>query len=245
MDQQIKFGLIGKNISYSFSKNYFENKFKKLFLKNHNYNIFDLNDIAEVDQLFNDVDLIGLNVTIPYKEKILPYLDELSDEAEKIGAVNTILIKDNIKKGFNTDAFGFEKTLLLHKKENHRSALILGNGGAAKAVKYILEKHRISFQTVTRTGDLNFENLTKEIVAEHPLIIQCTPVGTFPNVEDCLNFPFSGLTSGHLVIDLIYNPEYTSFIKKAAENEAKTVNGFYMLEQQAEKAWKIWNVQKK
>ena len=245
MDQYIKLGLIGKNISYSFSKNYFENKFKKLFLKNHTYDIFDLNDIAEVEQVFKNGNLAGLNVTIPFKEKIIPYLDELSDEAEKIGAVNTILIKDNIKKGFNTDAFGFEKTLLLHKKDQHHSALILGNGGAAKAVKYILEKHGIPFQTVTRNGDLNFENLNEEIVAEHPLIIQCTPVGTFPNVDDCLDFPFAGLTSKHLIIDLIYNPIYTSFIKMASENEAKTVNGFYMLEQQAEKAWEIWNVQKK
>lgn len=245
MDQQIKLGLIGKNISYSFSKNYFENKFKKLFLKNYTYDIFDLNDIEDVDLVLKTPELVGLNVTIPFKEKIIPYLDELSDEAEKIGAVNTILIKDNVKKGFNTDAFGFEKTLLLHKKRNHHSALILGGGGAAKAVKYILEKYGINYQTVTRKGLLNFENLTDEIVREHPLIIQCTPVGTFPNVHDCLDFPFSGLTSEHLIIDLIYNPEYTSFIKMAAENQAKTVNGFYMLEQQAEKAWEIWNVQKK
>ncbi len=245
MDQHIKLGLIGKNISYSFSKNYFETKFKKLFLKNHTYSIFDLNDIAEVDQVFKNQNLTGLNVTIPFKEKIIPYLDELSDEAEKIGAVNTILIKDNIKKGFNTDAFGFEKTLLLHQKNHHTSALILGNGGAAKAVKYVLEKYQINHQTVTRSGDFNFENLTEEIVANHTLIVQCTPVGTFPNVEDCLDFPFAGLTSQHLIIDLIYNPDYTSFIKMASENDAKTVNGFYMLEQQAEKAWEIWNVQKK
>ena len=245
MDQQIKLGLIGKNISYSFSKNYFENKFKKLFLKNHSYEVFDLNDIADVEQILNNQNLTGLNVTIPFKEKIIPYLDELSDEAEKIGAVNTIFIKDNIKKGFNTDAFGFEKTLLLHKKDVHQSALILGNGGAAKAVKYVLEKHDIPYQIVSRTGDLNFEELTEEMVSENLLIIQCTPVGTFPNVEDRLDFPFSGLTSKHLIIDLIYNPEYTSFIKMAAQNGAKTVNGFYMLEQQAEKAWEIWNVQKK
>ena len=245
MDQQMKLGLIGKNISYSFSKNYFENKFKKLFLKNHTYDVFDLNDIADVEQVFKNENLTGLNVTIPFKEKIIPYLDELSDEAEKIGAVNTILIKDNIKKGFNTDAFGFEKTLLLHKKDFHQSALILGNGGAAKAVKYVLEKHDIPYKVVSRTGDLNFENLTKEMVADNLLIIQCTPVGTFPNVEDSLDFPFSDLSSKHLIIDLIYNPEYTSFIKMAAQNGAKTVNGFYMLEQQAEKAWEIWNVQKK
>ena len=245
MDQHIKLGLIGKNISYSFSKNYFETKFKKLFLKNHTYSICDLNEITEVDQVFKNQNLTGLNVTIPFKEKIIPYLDELSDEAQKIGAVNTILIKDNIKKGFNTDAFGFEKTLMLHKKDHHQSALILGDGGAAKAVKYILEKHEIAYQTVTRSGELNFENLTEETVANHTLIVQCTPVGTFPNVEDCLDFPFAGLTSQHLIIDLIYNPDYTSFIKMASENDAKTVNGFYMLEQQAEKAWEIWNVQKK
>ncbi|QBO56960.1 shikimate dehydrogenase family protein [Chryseobacterium salivictor] len=243
--EQKKLGLIGKNISYSFSKNYFENKFRKLFLNNHTYTIFDLNDIAEVDRIFNDANLLGLNVTIPFKEKIIPYLDELSDEAEKIGAINTVLIKDNIKKGFNTDAFGFEKTLLLHKKDHHRAALVLGNGGAAKAVKYILEKHDIPYKTVSRNTELNFGNITKEIVAENTLIIQCTPVGTFPNVAECLEFPFAGLTSGHLIIDLIYNPEYSSFIKKSAENGAKTVNGFYMLEQQAEKAWEIWNVQKK
>lgn len=245
MDQRIKLGLIGKNISYSFSKNYFENKFKKLFLNNHSYTIFDLTDIAEVEKIFNDPDLHGLNVTIPFKEKIIPYLDELSDEAEKIGAVNTVLIKDDIKKGFNTDAFGFEKTLLLHKKDHHRSALILGNGGAAKAVQYILKKYLIPYQTVTRNGDLNFYNLNEETVRENTLIIQCTPVGTYPNSSDCLDFPFAGVTSDHLVIDLIYNPEYTTFIKNAAENGAKTVNGFYMLEQQAEKAWEIWNVQKK
>ncbi|MBE2273087.1 MAG: shikimate dehydrogenase [Flavobacteriales bacterium] len=195
--------------------------------------------------MFKTPHLIGLNVTIPYKEKVIPYLDELSDEAEKMGAVNCIVINDNIKKGFNTDAVGFEKTLLLHKKDGHTSALILGDGGAAKAVKYVLNKHGIPFKTVARNSELNFENLTKEIVAENPLIIQCTPVGTFPNVEDCLDFPFEGISEKHLIIDLIYNPNYTKFIKNAAEKGAKTVNGFYMLEQQAEKNWEIWNFQKK
>lgn len=242
MDQHIRLGLIGNNISYSFSKNYFETKFKKLFLKNYRYSIFDLTDLVEVEQIFETPNLKGLNVTIPFKEKIIPYLDELSDEAKKIGAVNTILIKDHIKKGFNTDAFGFEKTLMLHKKEHHQTALILGNGGAAKAVQYILQKHGITYQTVTRKGELNFENLSEVTVKRHHIIIQCTPVGTFPNINDCLNFPFEGLSSQHLIIDLIYNPENTSFIKKASDKGAKTVNGFYMLEQQAEKAWEIWNV---
>ncbi len=214
-------------------------------LTQYSYDVFDLKEISEVEEIFQDPALIGFNVTIPYKEKILPYLDELSDEAAQIGAVNCILIQDNIKKGFNTDVFGFEKTLAVHLKNFHTSALILGNGGAAKAVQYVLGKYNIPFKTVSRNSDLNFENITETIVTENPLIIQCTPVGTFPKVEDCLNFPFEGMTDKHLVIDLIYNPENTTFLKKAAEKGAKTANGFYMLEQQAEKNWEIWNFQKK
>ena len=239
--EQVKLGIIGKNISYSFSKKYFEDKFQRLMLKNYTYDVYDLQDLSGIENLLETPDLLGLNVTIPYKEKIIPYLDELSDEARKTGAVNCILIKNGIKKGFNTDVYGFEKTLLLHRKPSHDSAIILGNGGAAKAVKYVLEKHQIPYITVSRTTELNYENLSSEIVAKHPLIIQCTPVGTFPNVDDCLKFPFEGITEKHLIIDLIYNPNYTNFIKKAAEKGAKTANGFYMLEQQAEKNWEIWN----
>lgn len=239
--EQVKLGIIGKNISYSFSKKYFEDKFQRLMLKNYTYDVYDLQDLSGIENLLETPDLLGLNVTIPYKEKIIPYLDELSDEARKTGAVNCILIKNGIKKGFNTDVYGFEKTLLLHRKPSHDSAIILGNGGAAKAVQYVLEKHQIPYITVSRTTELNYENLSSEIVAKHPLIIQCTPVGTFPNVDDCLKFPFEGITEKHLIIDLIYNPNYTSFIKKAAEKGAKTANGFYMLEQQAEKNWEIWN----
>ena len=212
-------------------------------LKNHTYDIFDLQNVKEVDDLFTNANLVGLNVTIPFKEKIIPFLDELSDEAEKIGAVNCIVIKDKVKKGYNTDVFGFEKTLLIHQQPIHHSALILGNGGAAKAVQYVLQKLNIPYQFVTRNGALNFQNLTPEIVAQNPLIVQCTPVGTFPNVDDCLDFPFEGIHENHLVIDLIYNPDYTAFIKKASEKGAKTVNGYYMLEQQAEKNWEIWNYQ--
>ena len=245
MKDQKKLGIIGRNISYSFSQKYYEDKFKRLMLTQYSYDVFDLKEISEVEEIFQDPALIGFNVTIPYKEKILLYLDELSDEAAQIGAVNCILIQDNIKKGFNTDVFGFEKTLAVHRKDFHSSALILGNGGAAKAVQYVLGKYNIPFKTVSRNSDLNFENITETIVTENPLIIQCTPVGTFPKVEDCLNFPFEGMTDKHLVIDLIYNPENTTFLKKAAEKGAKTANGFYMLEQQAEKNWEIWNFQKK
>ncbi|WP_336689848.1 MULTISPECIES: shikimate dehydrogenase family protein [unclassified Chryseobacterium] len=245
MDSNKKLGLIGKNISYSFSKKYFEDKFQKLMLKGYSYSIFDLNEIDEVKNLFSAPDLAGFNVTIPYKEKIIDYLDELSDEAKNIGAVNCVLIENGKKTGYNTDAFGFEKTLLLHKKLHHDSAIILGNGGAAKAVKYVLDKHGIPSVTVSRSTEINYDNLDAATVENHKLIIQCTPVGTFPNVEDCLNFPFEGLSKEHLIIDLIYNPNYTKFIINAAEKGAKTVNGYYMLEQQAEKAWEIWNFQKK
>lgn len=245
MDSNKKLGLIGRNISYSFSKKFFTDKFQKLMLKDFSYDIFDLKEINEVENLFSDPRLIGFNVTIPYKEKIMGYLDELSDEAEKIGAVNCVHIQNGKKTGYNTDAFGFEKTLLLHKKPHHTSALILGNGGAAKAVHYVLDKNGIPSQTVSRNSEINFENLDTETVQQHTLIVQCTPVGTFPNVEDCLQFPFEGLSDKHLVIDLIYNPSYTQFIINASEKGAKTVNGYYMLEQQAEKAWEIWNFQKK
>lgn len=245
MDSKKKLGLIGRNISYSFSKKFFEDKFQKLMLKGYSYNIFDLTEIDEVNHLFANPDLLGFNVTIPYKEKIIDYLDDLSDEAKKIGAVNCVLIENGKKTGYNTDAFGFEKTLLLHKKPHHQSAIILGNGGAAKAVKYILEKNNIPSITVSRNTEINYENLDISTVEDHKIIIQCTPVGTFPNVEDCLSFPFEGITKNHLIIDLIYNPSYTKFIVKASEKGAKTVNGYYMLEQQAEKAWEIWNFQKK
>lgn len=236
-----KLGLIGKNISYSFSKAFFEDKFKKLGLKNLSYDLYDLKEIAEVESIFKAENLIGFNVTQPYKVEIISYLDELSEEAAKIGAVNTVLIKNGRKIGFNTDAFAFEKYLLILKKEHHQKALILGNGGASKAIQFVLNKLNISFQIVCRNCEFNFENLTKETVSEHPLIIQTTPVGTFPNIADHLPFPFEALTKNHLVLDLIYNPEETAFLKKASQFDAKTMNGKYMLEQQAEKAWQIWH----
>lgn len=245
MDSNKKLGLVGRNISYSFSKKFFEEKFQKLMLDHFSYSIFDLQEIDEVENVFSDPELLGFNVTIPYKEKIIDYLDELSDEAKEIGAVNCVLIENGKKKGYNTDAFGFEKTLKIHRKPHQNSALILGNGGAAKAVQYVLNKNGISTKTISRNSELNFKNLDVETVENHKIIVQCTPVGTFPNTYDCLNFPFEGLSKNHLVIDLIYNPNYSQFIIKSAENEAKTVNGYYMLEQQAEKAWEIWNFKKK
>ena len=237
----MKFGLIGRNISYAFSKKYFEQKFHQLSLPDYSYDFFDIQQVEEVEKIFSIDNLRGLNVTIPYKEQVIPFLDELSDEAEKIGAVNCILIKNGKKIGYNTDVFGFEKSLLTYPKILSEKALILGNGGAAKAVKYIFDKYNIDYQIVSRKTELNFENLSEEIVKEHKIIIQCTPVGTFPNVEQNLPFPFGGISFQHVVIDLIYNPPQTQFLRKAHEMGAKTMNGLLMLEQQAEKAWEIWN----
>lgn len=241
MEKAVKFGLVGRNISYSFSKKYFEQKFQKLLLINHSYEIFDTENLDQIKKLFDTENLRGLNVTIPYKEQIIPFIDELSEEAQEIGAINCISIENGKTKGYNTDAFGFEKTLLLHQKEFQKTAIILGNGGAAKAVQFVLKKNNIPYITVSRTTEINYENLTEDLVKENLIIIQCTPVGTFPNVEDCVAFPFEAITEKHLIIDLIYNPEYSKFIKKASEKGAKTANGLYMLEQQAEKAWEIWN----
>lgn len=242
MNKIKKFGLIGRNISYSFSKKYFEEKFENLGLKNHSYDLISIDNINQMEDIFTQPNFVGLNITIPYKEQIISFLDELSEEAQEIGAVNCITLKNGKKTGYNTDVFGFEKTLLTQPKSLKNKALILGNGGAAKAVKFVLNQHNIPFEVVSRKTKINFDNLTKEMVNDHKIIIQCTPVGTFPNIEDCLNFPFEGLTSEHFIIDLIYNPTQTLFLKKASEKGAKTINGQPMLEQQAEKSWKIWNL---
>lgn len=242
MEKTKRFGLIGKNISYSFSQKFFEKKFDILRLKNHHYDLIDIDNIYQVEEIFKIPNLVGLNVTIPYKELIIQYLDKLSQEAQEIGAVNCIAIKNGKKIGYNTDVFGFEKTLLIKDNILENKALILGNGGASKAVQYVLKKYHIPFQIVSRKGELTFENITQDIVNEHKIIIQCTPVGTFPNVKDCLIFPFDGIGKEHFIIDLIYNPAKTQFLKNASEKGAKIINGQLMLEEQAEKAWEIWNI---
>lgn len=240
MKIQKKLGLIGKDISYSFSKKYFEDKFKKLMKENYSYSVFDISEIAKIHDIFLLNDLMGLNVTIPYKEAIIPYLDRLSEEARNIGAVNTIKIINGEKIGYNTDAFGFEKCLKIFLQPHHQSAIILGDGGAAKAVQYVFKQNNIPFLIASRKTGLPLEELTKEIVSQNKIIVQCTPVGTFPNIDQCIDFPFDGLCNQHLLIDLIYNPSMTKFLKAGQEKGAKTINGLLMLEQQAEKAWEIW-----
>lgn len=236
-----QFGLIGRNISYSFSAKFFTEKFKKENIENHFYDIFDLNEISEVENLFQNQNLKGFNVTIPYKEQIIPFLDEMDADAEKIGAVNCIKIHNGIKKGFNTDAVGFEKSIKPLLNSGHQNALILGDGGAAKAVKFVLDKLNIPFKTVTRKGDFTYSDLNSEIIQNHQIIVNCTPVGTFPNTENAPEIPYEFLSEKHLLYDLIYNPEKTKFLELGEKNGAKIKNGHEMLVLQAEKSWEIWN----
>ncbi len=242
-----KFGLIGKAIGYSFSRNYFKNKFKEASIKDAAYQNFDLDTITQFPEKVLKTDgLSGLNVTIPYKEQIIPFLDSVSKKVKAIGAVNTIKIKKNgTLKGYNTDCYGFKKTITPHLKKHHKKALILGTGGASKAIAYVLEGLDIDFQFVSRQvsekAKYNYNMLSESIVKEHTIIINCSPVGTFPDVNEAPKIVYSGVTSSHILFDLIYNPEQTQFLKNGLKNGATTINGYKMLEFQAEKAWKIWN----
>lgn len=237
---------MGHNISYSFSAKYFAEKFAKLGV-NYTYRNFDIDNIKDLREIIDDTKrLKGLNVTIPYKEEVIPMLDSLSKTAGIIGAVNTITIsKKGGLKGYNTDHYGFRKALkpLLNKKI-HKRALILGTGGAAKAVAFALRKMKIEYDFVSRTATdviFSYECLNDEIFEDYQIIINTTPLGTFPNVEEHPPIDYSLFTPNHIAFDLIYNPEETYFLRKAKENGAVTANGYAMLVQQAEKAWEIWN----
>lgn len=236
-----QFGLIGKNISYSFSEKYFSEKFKKEGITDCSYRIFDLENLNGIDDFIQTEKLKGFNVTIPYKEKILPFLDELSPEAEEIGAVNCVHLVNEKKIGYNTDSYGFEKSLKTLLKPQHQKALILGDGGAAKAVKYVLKKLKIEYLTVHRKGSFLYSDLTKEIIENHLLIVNCTPLGTFPNMNESPLIPYKFLTSEHFLYDLIYTPPQTLFLRNGALKSTQTKNGYEMLVLQAEKSWKIWN----
>ena len=239
-----RFGLLGKNISYSFSQGYFTQKFKDLGLTNHSYENFDIQNMEELKNVLAQDNLKGLNVTIPYKQDVISYLDELDAKAEKIGAVNTIQFTKNGLKGFNTDAYGFKKSLEPFLKPHHRNALILGTGGASKAVRFVLDELGIANTYVSRSkkqGQYTYEELDKDIIKKNTLIINCTPLGTFPNVEAKPQIPYQYIGAKHLLYDLIYNPEKTAFLALGEANGATICNGLKMLEQQAEKAWKIWN----
>jgi shikimate dehydrogenase len=241
-----QFGLIGKNISYSFSKKYFTEKFALGNLEDYFYENFDLQSIDEFPEILkNNSDLKGLNVTIPFKETIIPYLDKLSKNAQKIGAVNVIrFTKKGSLKGYNSDYYGFIKSLKPLLKEHHKKALILGTGGASKGIAFGLEKLGILYTFVSREekeGMINYNRINATTFDNYQIIINCTPLGTSPNVKEFPNLPYQFFTKKHIAFDLIYNPEETQFLKKAKKKGATIKNGFEMLQYQAEKSWKIWN----
>lgn len=240
-----KYGLIGKNIDYSFSKKFFTEKFQfeKIQAQYLNFDIEKITDFPKI--LHSEKKLKGLNVTIPYKEKIIPFLNEITSEAKKIGAVNTIDLRNGKSIGHNTDAFGFVEALLPYLTKKPQKALILGSGGASKAVAFGLKSLNISFKIVSRKPSENFisyEMLSKKIIQEHSIIINCTPLGTFPNTELCPEIPYSYLGKHHLLFDLTYNPPLSLFLKNGLQQGTEIENGQRMLEFQAKKAWQIWNI---
>lgn len=241
------FGLLGRNISYSFSSGYFKEKFEELELENHQYQNFDVQEIQEFPGLLNQHKaLCGMNVTTPYKEEIFPYLTEIEAEALEVGAVNTIKFLENGKlKGFNTDVFGFLNSLKPLLESHQTKALILGTGGASKAIAFALKKLHIGFSFVSRNptnqNEISYSNLSEDVISAHSIIINCTPLGTFPEANLCPDIPYQFITSQHLLYDLIYNPATTTFLQKGKNKGAKIKNGLEMLQLQAEKSWEIWN----
>ncbi len=246
-----KLGLLGKDISYSFSRTYFKKKFEDENIENITYGNFDIESIDLFPSIIKNTEgLKGLNVTIPYKQEVMPFLNKVNKKAKAIGAVNTIKITKKGKLiGYNTDYYGFSKSLEPLLKSHHMSALILGTGGASKAVAYSLKKLNIPYHYVSRKKTENvsytYETLTESIVRQHKVIINCTPLGTFPNIDDCPNIPYNGITNHHILFDLIYNPEETTFLKRGKAKGATIKNGLRMLELQAEKSWSIWKLNKK
>ena len=244
MRNKKQFGLIGKNIEYSFSRKFFSEKFSSdNKYSNYDYTNYDIESIHDVNKVFNSKNLCGLNVTIPYKEKIISFLDKISDEAKQIGAVNTICFENGSKVGYNTDIFGFTESLKMNKIDNIDSALILGTGGAAKTIIYFCKKNNIPFNVVSRQEsnlNLSYNELNEDIFKKRVLIVNCTPLGTYPDINRCPKLPYELINKENILFDLVYNPSETLFMKKGKEIGCKTLNGYQMLRLQAEMSWKIW-----
>lgn len=245
-DHSKELGLIGKTLSHSFSKAYFEQKFSAHNIQDYSYELFELDGIEELLPLIeNHPQLIGLNVTIPYKQEVIPFLQEISPEAKTIGAVNVIKIQKGKLTGFNSDYFGF-KTSLLNWLPNgwHGKSLILGTGGASLAVMAVLDDCNISFQRVSRSegpGIVTYEDVNNlDLVSRHKLIINTTPLGMQPNVESAPDLAYNKLGKEHFLYDLVYNPESTRFMQLGESQGTRVKNGLEMLELQAEKSWEIW-----
>jgi len=241
------YGLIGKKLAHSFSKGYFAEKFSALELSNYSYDDFEFQDESELADFLLDTvyKLDGFNVTIPYKEIIIPYLDELHEIADSVQVVNAVKIVNNKLIGYNTDIYGFIQAFRSDVKKSQKNALLLGTGGASKSVAFALESLGITVTFVSRNsekaGVLSYSDIDCETMQSHQIIVNCTPVGTFPNSDEYPNIPYKYLTENHTVMDLIYNPTETLFLIKAKEKGARTKNGLSMLQFQADKAWEIWN----
>jgi shikimate dehydrogenase len=239
------FGLLGKTLKHSFSKSYFTEKFAREGLAGYQYENFELESISQLPLLLrHHPELYGLNVTIPYKEDVIPFLHVQNEIVQKIKACNCIKIINGQLYGFNTDVIGFKKSLEKELKPRHKKALVLGTGGAAKAVHYALELLGIEYITVSRTkktGMLSYEELTGDILSEYLLIVNTSPVGMYPKVDEAPLIPYEFITSEHYLFDLIYNPEKTRFLQKGEERGATICNGHEMLILQAEESWRIWN----
>jgi shikimate dehydrogenase len=239
-----KFGLIGKLLDYSFSKTFFTEYFEKNKL-NHSYENIEIQTIDEFSKILKSNEFSGFNVTIPYKESIIPFLDELSPEAKIIGAVNTISFENGKIIGHNTDAFGFQQSIKPFLDNRHERAMILGTGGASKAIAYVLKNIGLNVIFISRNpqgeNQFSYADMNQNMVSACKMIVNCTPLGTFPNVNEKPDFPTEFITKNHFVVDLIYNPEKTKFLQEAEAKGAIILNGKSMLKEQAMKAWEIWS----
>lgn len=240
-----KYGLIGYPLSHSFSKKYFTEKFLSESITDVSYELYPIAEISELPILLAEYPaLVGLNVTIPYKEKVIPYLSDLSAVVEAIGACNCIKILEGKLIGYNTDVIGFEKSLKKKLKPHHTKALILGTGGSSKAVQYVLNKLGISFIKISRSKTaetITYEEIDEALLSSHSLIVNTSPLGMFPNIEDCPAIPYQFLNASHYLFDLVYNPTKTKFLASGEKMGAVIENGSDMLVDQAEASWEIWN----
>jgi len=240
-----RFGLIGCQLSHSFSANYFSAKFLRENLSNHIYQNFPIDTIYQFPNILKQFcDIKGLNVTIPYKTSIVKYLDKLDPIAEKIGAVNTIQFQNNQLTGYNTDCHGFKKSFAPLLKPHHKKALVLGTGGASLAVNYVLNELNIQFVQVSRNPNVNqisYTQIDAALLSQYKIIINTTPVGMFPKIAECPQIDYNLIDDKFLLYDLVYNPEETLFLTKGKIHKATIKNGLEMLYLQAEKAWEIWN----
>jgi shikimate dehydrogenase len=250
------FGLIGSPLTHSFSEKYFAEKFLRENIADASYKLFPIDSIEKLPGLIAaNPELTGLNVTIPYKEKVIPFLDELDETAKAVGAVNTILITRHLSpanrpflRGFNTDVHGFRQSIKPFLTSAHERALILGTGGASKAIEFVLKQIGVDCIFVSREKKtvqgktiLTYEELNSYVINSCKLIVNCSPVGTFPNVNEFPKLPYESVSKEHLLYDLVYNPAESEFLKRGKANGAETMNGLDMLKMQAEKAWEIWN----